>query len=192
MNAYYLARQGAGIPFHLYLTKPIDTPDLTGLRIRVTPVYRAFFVKLGATVVRTKPGDVYTSLERGAVDGYGWPVQGLKEMGWLEVTRYRVEPGFYNAEVNILVNLDRWKALDARQQEFLDRMAVWVESLNNENPALNQQQKKMQQNAGIQPITFPPAVAREYLKTAYDAGWEQVYKVAPRNAPTLEKYFRKR
>src|SRR5215813_7193434 len=40
MNAILLARQFQNTPFHIYLTKPITKPDLTGLKIRITPVYR--------------------------------------------------------------------------------------------------------------------------------------------------------
>ena len=29
---------------------------------------------LGGTAITTPPGEVYTALERGVVDGYGWPV----------------------------------------------------------------------------------------------------------------------
>src|SRR5262245_48542669 len=53
MNAIFLARQIGHTPFHVYLTKPITKPDLTGLKIRITPVYRDFFSALGATVVQT-------------------------------------------------------------------------------------------------------------------------------------------
>src|SRR5581483_10549108 len=72
-NMVYLARMLDYTPFHLYVNKKIDKPDLTGLKIRVTPVYRDFFQALGAQVVTTAPGEVYTALERGVVDGYGWP-----------------------------------------------------------------------------------------------------------------------
>ena len=44
--------------------------------MRITPDYRDFFQTLGATVVQTPPGEVYTALERGVVDGYGWPSPG--------------------------------------------------------------------------------------------------------------------
>src|ERR1700716_2820075 len=70
MNAIFLARHVDGNPFHLYLNKPISSPDLTGLKLRITPVYRDFFQALGGTVVQTAPGEVYTALERGVVDGY--------------------------------------------------------------------------------------------------------------------------
>ncbi len=79
-------------------------PDLTGLKLRITPVYRDFFQALGATVVQTAPGEVYTALERGVVDGYGWPITGMFDLGWNEKTKYRVDPGFYTAEVSVLVN----------------------------------------------------------------------------------------
>jgi len=39
-NMQYLGRVIDFTPFHLYLTKKIDKPDLTGLKIRITPVYR--------------------------------------------------------------------------------------------------------------------------------------------------------
>jgi TRAP-type mannitol/chloroaromatic compound transport system substrate-binding protein len=94
MNAIFLARLVDNNSFHLYLTKPISKPDLTGLKIRITPVYRDFFQALGATVVQTPPGEVYTSLERGVVDGYGWPITGIFDLGWHEKTKYRVDPGF--------------------------------------------------------------------------------------------------
>src|SRR4029077_16349957 len=37
-NMRYLAKTVEFTPFHLYLNKKIDKPDLTGLKIRITPV----------------------------------------------------------------------------------------------------------------------------------------------------------
>ncbi len=45
--------------------------------------------------MQTAPGEVYTALERGVVDGYGWPITGIFDLGWHEKTKYRVDPGFY-------------------------------------------------------------------------------------------------
>ena len=121
MNAVFLARHIDDNPFHLYLTKPIDKPDLTGLKLRITPVYRDFFQALGATVVQTAPGEVYTALERGVVDGYGWPITGIFDLGWQEKTKYRVDPGFYNAEVSILINKTTLDKLNAAQRKVILR-----------------------------------------------------------------------
>src|SRR5205807_3959221 len=116
MNAIFLARLVDNNPFHLYLNKPIDKADLTGLKLRITPVYRDFFQALGATVVQTAPGEVYTALERGVVDGYGWPITGVFDLGWNEKTKFRVDPGFYTAEVSVLVNKATWDRLSDAQK----------------------------------------------------------------------------
>jgi len=128
MNVQHIARQKDCVPFHLYLNKKIDSPDLSGLKIRVTPIYRAFFDSLGATSIRTAPGDVYTALERGAVDGYGWPTQGVLDLGWHEVTQYRIDPPFYRASVEVLMNLDSWNKLDEAQKTILSNAATWWRS----------------------------------------------------------------
>ena len=83
-------------------------------------MYRDFFSALGATVMQTAPGEVYTALERGVVDGYGWPIGGIFDLNWQEKTKYRVDPGFYDAEVSLIVNLDAWKKLSPRAARFPD------------------------------------------------------------------------
>lgn len=177
MNAKFLARTGDNVAFHLYLTKPIEGPDLSGLTIRTTPVYRAMFETLGATLVRTAPGEVYTALERGAIDGYGWPLQGVMDLGWDEQTKYRVDPGFYQVDVNILVNLDRWEGLSDEARAVLQEAAEWVEAKNAENIAINAAEAGKQAEAGIEVITFSPEDEAKWLATAQQAGWDGVAAV---------------
>ena len=121
LNSFYLARQFHNVPFHIYMNKKIDKLDFTGLKIRVTPVYKDIVEALGGTTVTTAPGEVYTALERGVVDGYGWPVTGIFDLGWEKVTKFRMEPAFYSVEVNVLVNLDTWKSLIRRAAEGAER-----------------------------------------------------------------------
>ena len=126
------------MPFHIYLNKKIDKLDFTGLKIRVTPVYKDIVEALGGTTVTTAPGEVYTALERGVVDGYGWPVTGIFDLGWEKVTKFRLEPAFYSVEVNVLVNLDTWKGLTDAQRKVLSDAALWLEGLDSENDAVDQ------------------------------------------------------
>src|SRR6185436_2021058 len=123
-NMFYLARIVENQPFHLYINKQIATPDLKGLKIRITPVYRDFFGSMGATLMQTAPGEVYTALERGVVDGYGWPVGGIFDLNWQEKTKYRVDPGFYDAEVSLVANLKKWKSLTQAQKDLLMRHVI--------------------------------------------------------------------
>jgi len=186
MNVKYLARTGDHIEFHLYLTKPIDKPDLRGLTIRTTPVYRAMFEELGATLVRTAPGEVYTALERDAIDGYGWPIQGVLDLGWEEQTKYRVDPGFYQVDVNFLVNLDTWNALHDAQRSVLERGAEWIEARNADNIAINAAEARKQAEAGIETIAFDDVDSVRWLEVAQTEGWATVAEVAPGIAAALK------
>ncbi len=184
VNAKFLARTGDHINFHLYLTKPIDGPSLSGLTIRTTPVYRAMFETLGANLVRTAPGEVYTALERGAIDGYGWPIQGVLDLGWDEQTKFRVDPGFYQVDVNFLVNLDKWNSLTDEQRAVLEEGAQVIEASNADNIGINESEAAKQAEAGIEVITFSEADTESWLNTAQDAGWAAVAEV---NADAAEQ-----
>ena len=193
MNAIFLARLVDNNQFHLYLNKPISTPELTGLKIRITPVYRDFFQALGATVVQTPPGEVYTSLERGVVDGYGWPITGIFDLGWHEKTKYRVDPGFYTVEVSVLVNKTTWDKLSDAQKAVLRKAAERGEAeAAAEFGAENAKDTKRQADAGIQTIKFDGAVAEAYRAKAYQAGWEGVIKQSPEHGPKIKEFFAKK
>ena len=186
MNVKFLARTGDNIQFHLYLTKPIEGTDLSGLTLRVTPVYRAMFQALGATPVQTAPGEVYSALERGSIDGYGWPIQGVMDLGWDEQTKYRVDPGFYQVDVNFLVNLDRWAELSDEAKQVLQDAALWVEDKNAENIAINEAEAARQAESGIEVIDFEGDTAAQWLATAQEAGWAAIEEIDPAVAADLK------
>jgi len=192
MNAIFLARLVDNNPFHLYLNKPIDKADLTGLKLRITPVYRDFFQSLGATVVQTAPGEVYTALERGVVDGYGWPITGVFDLGWNEKTKYRVDPGFYTAEVSVLVNKATWDKLSDAQKDVLRKAgATGEQEAPGEFAAENDKETKRQAAGGIQTITLKPGVAEVYVAKAYAAGWDGIIRQSAETGPKLKALFSK-
>jgi TRAP-type C4-dicarboxylate transport system substrate-binding protein len=185
VNAFYLARQFTNVPFHIYLNKKIDKLDFTGLKVRVTPIYKDVVEALGGTTVTTAPGEVYTALERGVVDGYGWPITGIFDLGWEKVTKHRMEPPFYAVEVNVLVNLDVWKGLNDAQKKVLDDAALWLEGLDAENVAAIKAERDKQSAAGIQPIDFGPEESKKFLAKANDVGWASVIKRSPDSGAKL-------
>jgi TRAP-type transport system periplasmic protein len=187
LNAWYLARQFHNVPFHIYLNKKIEKLELTGLKIRVTPVYKDVVEALGGTAVTTAPGEVYTALERGVVDGYGWPVLGIFDLGWDKVTKYRLEPPFYSVEVGVLVNLDAWKGLNDAQRKVLNDAAAWLESLDNENVAVIKAEVDRQTQAGIQPLDFGPAESKRFLGVANESAWAAVIKRSPETGAKLRQ-----
>jgi TRAP-type transport system periplasmic protein len=187
LNSQYLARQFHNVPFHIYLNKKIDKIEFSGLKIRVTPVYRDVVEALGGAPITTPPGEVYTALERGVVDGYGWPITGIFDLGWEKVTRFRMEPPFYSVEVNVLVNLDAWKALNDAQRRLLNDAARWLEGLDSEQEAVMKAERERQAAAGIQALDFGPAAAKAFLTRAYDVAWQSVIKRAPESGAKLRQ-----
>jgi TRAP-type C4-dicarboxylate transport system substrate-binding protein len=187
LNSQYLARQFHNVPFHIYLNKRIEKIDFSGLKVRVTPVYRDIVEALAGTPVTTAPGEVYTALERGVVDGYGWPITGIFDLGWDKVTKFRMEPPFYSVEVNVLVNLDSWKGLNDAQRKVLNDAALWLEGLDSEKVAVIKAERERQAAAGIQALDFGPAASKGFLDRAYDVAWQSVIKKAPESGPKLRQ-----
>jgi TRAP-type C4-dicarboxylate transport system substrate-binding protein len=187
LNSQYLARQFHNVPFHIYLSKKIEKIDFSGLKIRVTPVYRDVVEALGGAPITTPPGEVYTALERGVADGYGWPITGIFDLGWEKVTKFRMEPPFYSVEVNVLVNLDAWKSLSDAQRRLLNETALWLEGLDSEQEGLIKTERERQAAAGIQPLDFGPAAAKAFLDRAYDVAWQSVIRRAPETGPKLRQ-----
>jgi TRAP-type transport system periplasmic protein len=192
MNVMLLTGFGDGVSFHIYTTKPANLADkdkpFTGFNLRGVPVYKAFFESLGAKMVSIPPGEVYTALERNMVEGYGWPLWGVKELGWLRLTKYRYDPGFFNVSVNIMINLDRWKKLDKKQQEFLAQMSAWLDvewlKWRAETEGL---EEKIQKDEGVQAVYISP----EIHKRAHDIFWAELEAASPVHIAYLKKLMSK-
>jgi TRAP-type C4-dicarboxylate transport system substrate-binding protein len=192
MNAVFLANFVGDNPFHLYLNKKIASPDMAGLKLRITPVYRDFFQAMGATVVQTAPGEVYTALERGVVDGYGWPITGIFDLGWQEKTKYRVDPGFYTAEVSVLINKTTWDKLTPQQKDVLKKAAEEGEKEGvTEFAKLNAEDTEKQTKAGIESIKFDAAGTKLFLDKAYEAGWAGIIRQSAEHGAKLRGFFSK-
>ncbi|MCW5771287.1 MAG: TRAP transporter substrate-binding protein DctP [Rhodospirillaceae bacterium] len=188
VNAYLLASYGWGIEFHIYLRRKVDKADLTGMKLRATPGLQPFFKALGASSIATAPGEIYTALERGVVDGYSWPLWGINDLGWQRVTKYRIEPGWSNVSANIVVNLTRWNKLEPAQRDFLQKSAAWFEDATAKLIVeRNEQEKKKQAEAGIQTITLAPDEGKRYRKLFYDTVWASMAQKSPQHVAKLKE-----
>lgn len=188
-NMQYLGRMVENQPFHIYTNKKIDKPDLTGQKIRITPVYREFFQALNANVITTPPGEVYTALERGVVDGYGWPIGGIFDLNWQEKTKFRVDPGFYDAEVSLVMNLPAYRKLTQAQRDYLQKQVLALEAQNDFWSKYTADEVARQEKAGIQAIKFDPATTRAFVDKAYQVGWSAAEKQSPEIAGRFKPLF---
>jgi TRAP-type C4-dicarboxylate transport system substrate-binding protein len=188
-NMQYLGRVVENQPFHIYTNKKIDKPDLAGQKIRITPVYRDFFQALNANVITTPPGEVYTALERGVVDGYGWPIGGIFDLNWHEKTKFRVDPGFYDAEVSLIMNLPAYRKLSEAQRTFLNRQVLALEAENTFWVKFAADETARQAKAGIATIAFDAATAKAFRDRAYEIGWASAAKQSPEIAARFKALF---
>ena len=191
-NIHYVARHDDNGPFHVWLSKPIDKPDLSGLHLRVSPVYTAFFRSLGATVQTSNIAQVYTYMENGTVQGFGWPAVGWVPT-WIEVTKFRVEPGFYNAALHTITNLSKWKTLPKKAQDLITAVGLEYEArAETSGPEFLARQKKAKDwmaGKGMKVITFEGADREKWLETARRIGWGEVLERSPKHGANLKKLF---
>ncbi|HEY6513584.1 MAG TPA: TRAP transporter substrate-binding protein DctP [Burkholderiaceae bacterium] len=190
-NMQYLGRIVENQAFHIYANKKVDKPDLTGLKIRITPVYREFFQALGATVITTPPGEVYSALERNVVDGYGWPIGGIFDLNWQEKTKYRIDPGFYDAEVSLVMNLPAYTKLSDAQRAYLTKQVLAFEADNTFWAKYTADETARQEKAGIETIRFDAAASKAFRDKAYQVAWEAAAKQSPEIAARFKPLFTK-
>lgn len=192
VNAVFVGRGLHGKKFRLYTNVEVkSSADFKGLRIRVTPIYKAFVEALGGAPVSIDPGEVYTALERKVVDGYGWPEARISDYGWHEVTKYAVNPTFFVVDVLILANKDAWNKLTEAQRNLIVESMKQVEKDSAEwvKGEIDKEQKFIQEK-GVKIITVSDP--DKYLDLAYKAAWDEVLKAAPQNGPKLKETLSKK
>lgn len=190
-NLEVLGRHHFGTKFHLYLGEKhkIDKPDLTGLHLRVAPIYTNFFKALGATTQDSNIAQIFTLMEAGTVDGYGWPVLGHRP-GWETVTKYRVDPGFYDVDLTLLANKKTWDSLPQEARDLIGGIALKLEQDATVNdPLLAEKIAAKQVANGMEVIEFTGDDRTKWLDTARNAGWDGVNKLSAEHGPKLREFF---
>ena len=184
VNAQYLGYFGSGYTFHIYLKKaPKRTPsggvDLSGLKVRGATVYRPFFEKLGINTVLVHVPEMYTALDRGVIEGAGW-TNLIAEFGWDKFLKYRIWPTYWQGDLAVVVNLDKWKSLSAEAQDLLQNAVIKHEKLahNMFVDAVKKEDKILRQR-GMQDIILKGDLGRSYRRAAYETLWEQLNKKLP-------------
>lgn len=85
-----------------------------GMKLRVPEgTGQEIFKYIGAAPVGLPGSEVYTSLDRGVIDGADWSVIAMNEdLGFDKVAKYSYYPGFHSMPMSeVAVNMDKWKAL---------------------------------------------------------------------------------
>lgn len=189
LNAKYLGRFHSLLPFTMFINKEIKTlDDFKGLKIRVMPLYIPFIKALGAAPVTIPPSEIYTSLERGVVNGFMWPDVGMASFALQEVTKYSIEPGVFQMEPATMITMKKWKQIPADAQAIImDVMQDMEYIATMRNDLLVQKEHRIRAAAGMKTIQLPPKEAAKFVKIAYDTTWDYLIKAAPEYSQQLRK-----
>ena len=188
-NAHYLCQLGYGIKFHVFTTVLVHSlADFKGMRLRSSRTYKAFFDALGAQPVLISRGETFTALQRGVAKGYANPIVEIQQAGWGDITKYQINPGFYDALLVVLVNAKTWNSLSAKQKAVLNEAGLWLENVRNKGVEKDtEKQEQALKKRGMKVVSLPPDQAKTFVSLANTATWNSVVKSAPTFGPALKK-----
>lgn len=191
---HYVGRYNTpGLAFNFYTIKKVEKlSDLNGLRMRISPLYKPFANALGLVPVQLAHSEIYTALERGMLDGIGAANIGMSQQGHQKFLKYVVEPGFYNNDQVIIMNLASWQKLPAEAKKVIDQAIQETEHESSEGfIQLAKKERETILAAGVEEVVLSENERGEYLDLAKEKGWEELIKVAPENGPELKRLLTK-
>lgn len=181
LNAKILAWAESGAQFHLYTVNKPKMKDgkinLAGVKMRTTGAYRPLLTALGATTVQISAGETFTGLQRGVVEGFGWPTVGLNALGLAKAVKYRIDPPFYHLANLVLINMDKWNSLSKEAQAILTKVgAEYEQSSIKYIKAAGMADGEAVKKSGVSIFQMDDAAKKDYLATAYNAMWKRIEK----------------
>jgi TRAP-type C4-dicarboxylate transport system substrate-binding protein len=116
-------------PYHFITKNPLSgqKSSLKGMKMRSNPSLQNTILALGGSPVTMAGGEVYTSLQKGVIDGAAWTLVGVKDFKWQEVAGYMVRPVFGSISMMITMNLQKYNALPPEQKKWIDEAGKQTE-----------------------------------------------------------------
>lgn len=167
--------------YNMYLAKKPKMkdgiPDLTGVKMRATGTYRPLFRALGGSTINIKSSEIFTAMQRGTVEGFGFTDVSFVPLGFHQVAKYRVTPNFYQTNQVVTVNSGIWKSLTKAEQGFLTAQAIKYETASVKWVEVERlKEDKQVKAAGVVDIALKGAAAAKYLDIAHGEIWKELKK----------------
>jgi TRAP-type C4-dicarboxylate transport system substrate-binding protein len=111
--------------FHTSKKKIQSLADMKGLKFRSSGAVQSAMVKgLGGTPVTLPITEVYTSLEKGVIDGVVTAFSAMVAYRLYDVTNYSLQAGLTATPMAVAMNKKTWNSLPPDVQEILDNMRM--------------------------------------------------------------------
>lgn len=191
LNAVNLGRVSDS-QFVFAFKKPVNSPDFSGLKIRGLPFSLNLIKQMGGSPIIVAPPELYSALEKGVVDGYGWPQVGHIERKFHEIVKHQIDHSYYKVGVRLLMNLDTWNKLPPHLQKLVAEIMPKVEEIAVARHAdFVKKEREELEKQGVKFIKWSPEAAKKFYELAAQAGRDEALRVAPENAPKLIKMITK-
>ncbi|WP_201510064.1 TRAP transporter substrate-binding protein [Psychrobacter alimentarius] len=121
-DSHLLFAYGAG-PGALHTTNtPIRKPeDMKGLRMRHPSVVAASLMEsMGASPIGLPSNDIYTSLQRGVIDGLSLPWGAVETFKIDELVKYHTNISFYSSAALVTMNKQKYESLPDDLKKVID------------------------------------------------------------------------
>ncbi|MDD5009546.1 MAG: TRAP transporter substrate-binding protein DctP [Syntrophorhabdaceae bacterium] len=189
VNAEYLGCLHSVVPLRIYTRKNIKTlADFKGMKIRVMPLYVPLLKALGAVPVMMPGTEIHTAMERGVVDGFMWGGYGIKSLGLEGVTKFVIEPGIFQLEAFVGINLAAFNKLPKDLQVALKRAVQKMEPIATENAGkIAAAELDSLQKMGIKIAKLPAEDAKKLRDLSYETTWKKVIAEDPVYGPQFKK-----
>lgn len=181
--------------FFLFLNKwPQTQNDFKGIKIGSSAGSRPAVAGWGGTHTGLAHSEYYPALQQGVIDGLaGVPLVSAADLGIQEVVKYVADHPYWVSTAVAIMNLNSWNKLSKNLQDIIMTTMIQAEKDQMkqddiDRPAAREKFIK----AGVQFRTFPPEMAKWYLETAYNAGWEFQQRRFPDVTPKLRELLSKK
>lgn len=167
--------------------------DFTGKKLRVSggPTI-AIVEELGATPVTLAPGDMYTALQQGVVDGLVLPLYTLESYQLADLAGSATLPGIgVMAAQMVWMNLDTWNELPPDLQQLINETAT--QDLPATVDFWNQEEQSALDYAmenGVEIIEFSEAEQQQMEELTAEAVADMFVNEAGENGETILKILR--
>jgi TRAP-type C4-dicarboxylate transport system substrate-binding protein len=188
LNVRYLGRMQIS-PFYLWTKKePKTLADLKGLKMRSGVLYDRFMIELGMVPVTINAPEVFTAIESGLVDGFGWPVTGPRKRGWTDQVKNVIDLPFLGASnVVALLNLNKWNALSPSTQAQLTQLTAEFEPKMVKYFNKSGEEEWRAIGNSVKRVKFSEAENKKYLDLVYQVEWNSLRQRAPDLVERLRK-----
>jgi TRAP-type transport system periplasmic protein len=179
--------------FNVYLKRPLPTGDLSGVKLRTTPVYDPVLRGLGAVTVTVPPSELLTAVETGVVDGFAWPAIAVIAPGYARAIKYKVTPAWWVGTDVALMNAAAYDKLPPELKKLLTDTMIEIEK---EVPAYFGGKEKAEdaglEKMGIQFLPTSDADLARIKKLHWDGGVQAfLLKPSPKYGAELAELMKR-